>query len=80
MPLTVPHDIEGDDIEGDDIEGDRTLPHPQARSSDGLPMRRRTAVTNGVLALVLVGTAAGGWLAIGNPSPATAATDRKSVV
>jgi HlyD family secretion protein len=43
-------------------------------------MRRRTVVINAVLALALVGTAAGGWLAIGTPSAATAATSQTTTV
>lgn len=43
-------------------------------------MRRRTVVVNGALALALVGTATGGWFAIGNPSAATAATGQTTVV
>jgi multidrug efflux pump subunit AcrA (membrane-fusion protein) len=43
-------------------------------------MRRRTVVINAALALALVGTAAGGWLAIGTPSAATAATSQTTRV
>lgn len=43
-------------------------------------MRRRSVVINGVLALALVGAATGGWLAIGNPSAATAATTQTTPV
>jgi HlyD family secretion protein len=43
-------------------------------------MRRRSLVINGVLAVVLVGTMTGGWLAIGSPSAATAATSQTTRV
>ena len=43
-------------------------------------MRRRTAMINAALALTLVGTVAGGYLAIGNPSAAPAAASQTTRV